>query len=177
MKRETVQKLLNPIRIKIINVLIREEQMTRKQIQEVMPSVPQATLYRHLKTLLDAKILKVANEKQIRGTIEKTYTLVYNPFKKMNEIGIKGDKEQLLDVFATYAFTLMADFSEYLENDDYDLVKDFVGFRSVPMYLSEDENNEFVKDLKTLMMKYGNFEDNGNRVLRNFSYVYMPKGR
>ena len=175
MKRETIQKLLNPVRIKIVNILIREKEMTRKQIQEHIPSVPQATLYRHIKTLMDCNVLKVVNEEQIRGTIERTYALAYNPFERMNEIGVNANRDQLLDVFATYAFTLMNDFSEYLSEEQIDLVKDYVGFRSIPMYLNEKENIDCIEEFKNLLIKYGNFEDDGNRSLRKFSYVFMPK--
>ncbi|UHA58283.1 helix-turn-helix domain-containing protein [Metabacillus litoralis] len=67
--------ILHPVRMKIVQTLIGSKEYTVQQIAARLTDVPQATLYRHLNKLLEAEVLKVVKENQIRGTVEKIYAL------------------------------------------------------------------------------------------------------
>ena len=40
-----------------------------------LPDIPQATLYRHIAVLADAEVLEVADERRVRGAVERSYRL------------------------------------------------------------------------------------------------------
>lgn len=75
MKMSKIKLILHPVRMKIIQSLINGKKFTVNQIAERVKDVPQATLYRQLNTLLEADLIEVVQENQVRGTIEKVYAL------------------------------------------------------------------------------------------------------
>jgi len=77
-KETKVNIMLHPVRMRIIQTLIGDRKLTVQQISELLPEVPQATMYRHLNKLLEGEILKIVGENQIRGTLEKVYSLTDN---------------------------------------------------------------------------------------------------
>ena len=86
----------------------------------------------------------------------------------------KGDKEELYNIFYTFAMTLLMDFNNYLNGEDYNLIEDKVGFRSFPLYLSDEESDEFFNEIRTALAKVVDYKPEGNRRLRKFSYSIMP---
>ena len=74
MNQSTVNLVLHPIRMRILMALAGRE-MTAGQLGLILTDVPQATLYRHIKRLVDNGVLIVVHETPIRGTVEKVYTL------------------------------------------------------------------------------------------------------
>ena len=109
-----------------------------------------------------------------RGAIEKTYQLKMNPFEQMNQIAIEGTNDEINELFYVFAMTLVMDFNKYIEKDDADMIKDSVGYRSFPLYVSEKENEEFLDGFRSLLGKYINNEASNERKLRKFSFVYTP---
>src|SRR5690242_9824963 len=66
--------IVHPVRLRIVEA-VAGHSMTSQQIAERLPDVPQATLYRQIKILLEGGILQVAEERQVHGIVEKTYTM------------------------------------------------------------------------------------------------------
>lgn len=71
---EILELLLHPVRWQIVQHLAQEP-LTPRQMQEKMPDVTQATVYRQLRTLTEAELLAVAGEEHVRGAVERTYGL------------------------------------------------------------------------------------------------------
>ena len=69
-----LEAALHPVRIKILSYLFSEPS-TPQQIHKDLPEIAPATLYRHVKALLDAGLIEVEQENQKRGAIEVTYRL------------------------------------------------------------------------------------------------------
>lgn len=65
--------LLHPVRSRIVGATAARS-LTTAQLAQVLQDVPLPSLYRHIRILADAEILKVTEIKAARGT-EKTYTL------------------------------------------------------------------------------------------------------
>ena len=63
--------ILNPVRMRRIQSLAKNKNMTVQQIAQELTDVPQATLYRHLNKLLKAKAIVVVQENKVRGVLEK----------------------------------------------------------------------------------------------------------
>lgn len=174
MTQKTINGLLNPIRMRVIMTLSKYGEMTIKEIKEKLSSVPQASLYRHVKTLHEQGFIEVTKETKVRGSIQMTYKLNKNPFEEMNNAGLNNDLDAASEYFYTFAMTLLGEFMEYASNKNANLVDDSVGFRTYPIYVSEEENQEFTRDLGTFLGKYISNEDIPGRKLRKFSFVYMP---
>lgn len=70
--------------------------------------------------------------------------------------------------------SLLMDFGDYLKRDKIDLQGDKVGFRSIPLYLSDAESDRFLRDLYDLLEGVLEHEPSEERTLRKFSYAFMP---
>lgn len=173
MDNKVLQGLLNPVRMKILQVAMSKEQFTSKEIKEVLADVPQASLYRHINKMVQDQIFEVVAENKIRGTVERVLAIKNDPFDQLQEAVESGDSDQLKHIFNTFAISLMMDFNKYVE-EPYDLVDDLVGFRSIPLYLSQEETEVFAKDMRESLAKITENGQNGERQLRKFSYVLMP---
>jgi hypothetical protein len=143
-------------------------------IAEDVPNVPTASLYRHINKLVEDNIIEVCEENKIRGTVEKVYQLKGNPFQEIEEIGVKNNKDSHYNLFYGYAMSLLNDFNHYLSVPDYDMLKDKVGFHSYPVYLSDDECDEFYKLISEGLMKIINNRPEVGRKLRKISIISMP---
>ena len=67
---DIVEIVMNPARQRIFQYLLIHETGTVKEMRKALPDIPSASLYRHVKILLDNGILTVVEENRIRGTVE-----------------------------------------------------------------------------------------------------------
>ncbi len=66
--------LLHPERLQILSELSTHPRTT-KWLQAQLPNIAQASLYRHIKTLSSADVIRVAQTAKINGAEEKSYIL------------------------------------------------------------------------------------------------------
>ena len=66
--------VMHPVRLRIIQQL-GGRSLTTAQLRAALPDVTQATLYRHVATLVDAGILSIVEERRVRGAVERTLAL------------------------------------------------------------------------------------------------------
>lgn len=180
MDNKVLSGLLNPIRMRMMQIVLKNQAATTKMFADDLPNVPPASLYRHINRLVEDGILEVCGENKIRGTIEKVYKLRQNPFQEMESLGTSGHKEEHDNLFYTFAMTLLSDFNNYTSAKDYDLLKDKVGFRSFPLYLNDEECDAFVDAMKGILRDVTDNGPGNGRTLRKFSFTIMPteeKGR
>lgn len=69
-----IDTLLHPVRWRIVQALGAGPLATR-DIHALMPDVAQATLYRHVSSLVEVGLIDVVEERQARGAVERTYAL------------------------------------------------------------------------------------------------------
>ena len=62
--------LLHPVRLRIIQTLLADGNLTPHQLHAHLVDVPIATLYRHVNHLASHGLIEVAQERQVRGTSE-----------------------------------------------------------------------------------------------------------
>lgn len=65
--------LLHPVRLRIVQTLLADGDLTPHQLHARLVDVPIATLYRHVNHLASHGLIEVAQEQQVRGASEKTY--------------------------------------------------------------------------------------------------------
>jgi DNA-binding transcriptional ArsR family regulator len=71
-----IRLLAHPIAFRILLTLGARGQLTTEQISAALSDVPISTLYRHLRQLRDVGLVSVIEERQARGTVERTYAVV-----------------------------------------------------------------------------------------------------
>ncbi|XFA98656.1 helix-turn-helix domain-containing protein [Candidatus Izemoplasma sp. B36] len=174
MDLKVIKELFNPVRMKIILELTKRQECTTKDLKEELQDIPQASLYRHINILVKHEIIEITKEERKRGTIERTLKLKFDPYAEMQQSAETGDKKSTGNVFYYYVMTLLSEFNSYLNSDSANLIKDGVGFRSYPMYVTEEEHMEFIQDLGKLITKHTQKKSRKGRRLRKFSFVYIP---
>ncbi len=101
--------ILHPIRLRILTA-ISSYRMTAREIGEALPDIPQTTLYRHINTLMEGGLLKIVEEKPIRGTIERTYALTAPPSLTSEDM-VGMSRQECEQAFTMFLSTLMSDAS------------------------------------------------------------------
>jgi hypothetical protein len=173
-----METILHPVRFKIIQRFLDGQSKTAKILAKELKEIPQATLYRQLDTLVKADVLIIIDEHQIRGTVEKVYSLNLSAVNIANKQLKKLTKEEHLQYFMLFTAQLSKDFEAYLQNKDIDYEKDGVGYRQVALNLTDEEFLEFAKDLGKVYEKYVKNTPSAERTRRIISTIIIPeKGR
>jgi DNA-binding transcriptional ArsR family regulator len=166
---------MNPLRLKIVHEISLKGKATTKEISEICGDIPQATLYRHLNSLLKHGIIEVVSENKVRGILEKVYAIKSNPADYINKNPAELTKDELSELFSQFVISLLTDFHSYLAgNEKVNPVEDKIGFRSYPLYLSDDEFIEMMNEIRAIIMKRLENKASHNRKLRKFSTVTTP---
>lgn len=174
MSTKSIAELLHPVRIQILKTLSRGKEMTTRGLSASLPDVPQASLYRHLRAMLRYGILEVTQETQVRGTMERSYRLVANPFDEVAARRDRLDKDELLELFVSFMCAGLSDFAEYLGNDDHPIEMERLRFRCDSLYLDDAELGRFTAALTDLTRDYGRTEAGPGHRLHKFSYTMIP---
>lgn len=175
MKESTVDVILHPVRMRIIQYLINQ-QLTAQQLKEMLHDIPQASLYRNLKKLVEAEVIHIVDEIPVRGTVEKVYSMqdpnagVIGP----DEIN-KLPKEEKMGLFIKYMANLMGEFERYVNQENVDFLADGVSFRQASIYLSDEEFIEFIKELSAVYSKVLPNQPDKNRRRRTVATMMIPE--
>lgn len=171
MKESKADIILHPVRMRIIQTLINGRKLTVQQIGEKLTDVPQATLYRHLKKLLDGKIVEVVQKKPIRGAVEKVYALpdqagVISP----HEVE-KWTTEDHMDAFLRFMSIVLGDFERYVNQEDVHFQKDGAGYRQVSFYATDEEYRKFIEKMGQELAKLTSNKEKPGRRRRTLSTI------
>jgi DNA-binding transcriptional ArsR family regulator len=168
-----IDLILHPVRLRILTA-ISGRKMTAQELAIELPDVAQATLYRHISALIKGGLLDVVEENQIRGTVEKTYSVTEHADLNLTEEDLRdASKDDHMRYFTTFLMTHVAEYSRYLQQtDEINLAEDGVGYHTLPLYISDDELPEFSHSLRHLMHRYAN--PTSDKPRRLFSFVIMP---
>jgi len=148
MRSKMMENIFSPGRSRIVMELISHEQLTTKELLEKVPEISQPTMYRHLKTMVADGTIKIVAEKQIRGTVEKSYSLAVDLKADIQQILDENDGEGYFKLFSQYIMSVVSEFKKYTEGEEIDLKNDGSGFTVAPVYATKEE-------LMTTMMKVG----------------------
>ncbi|MFC4388853.1 helix-turn-helix domain-containing protein [Gracilibacillus marinus] len=168
------KQILHPVRMEIIQILAGGKKYTPAQIATYIPTIPKATLYRHIKFLHDNGIIVVDEEIQKRGTVEKVYKLEMDASRLSQKEIENFTKEEHLDLFTHFISGVVNDYGNYLNKDNIDLYRDGVGYSQAILYLSDEEFLEMSTQLRDLFMKYQINEPTSERKKRKFTTIIMP---
>src|SRR5450756_1124442 len=166
--------VLHPVRLRIILAFARGRRLTPQQVAAVLPDVPQATLYRQIDRLYRGGALAVAAERRVRGAVERTYVLAEGGASVSPKDRAKSSKDDRLGYVTACAAGLIAQFEQYLERSDIDLLKDGVGYRQVVLNLTDEELMEMAGALNAALGRFLAYESRPGRKRRMLATVVFP---
>ncbi|WP_238007499.1 helix-turn-helix domain-containing protein [Dactylosporangium sp. AC04546] len=170
----SADRLLHPVRFRIVQALLGERELTTAQLGEALPDVATTTLYRHVALLVEVGILHVVNERRVRGSVERTYRL------KVDAASIDGAEartmsaEEHRQAFTTFMAAVLGDFDRYLGRETVDLEADLVGYRQAALHLTDDEMRQFLGEYRELLTRWLAVPAGPDRIRRLFTTVVMP---
>jgi len=174
MDQRLIMDMLHPVRMRIMQELAAKNQCTSRQLGMVLPDVAQASLYRHLKAMLQDQILEVVSEKKVRGTVERTYRIKHNPFQELDEHGASLDNGSLLNLFFSFMLAQLRDCAEYLAKDGSTIEAERFGFRTFLLNISDEKLTLFLEDFRSLLQRYSQIEAEPGARLHKFSFSLIP---
>jgi DNA-binding transcriptional ArsR family regulator len=172
--RQNADLLLHPIRLRVIQSLAGGRRLSAGELAQRLPDVAPATLYRHINKLADAGVLGVVEERPARGTPERVYALVEGAANLSPEDLANATPEDHLRYFTVFLGGLLGDFSRYLARDSVDLVADGVGYRQVPLWLTDQEFAELGGHLNAALAPIIPNRPGSGRKCRMLTTIVMP---
>lgn len=158
---------MNPVRMRIIQLVIIHKRITTLDILKELPDVPRTTLYRHVKELVDAQVLLVVEEHKVRGQIERTLAPNMEWWEQQNCID-KAD-----DNFYQLLMGLYGKCHTYFAQDRPDPVADRIFFSHMVLMLSDGEMDQLMSEIKELFYRY-QFPMEEGRKVRDFTLISSP---
>jgi hypothetical protein len=138
--RDKAEAIFHPVRIRVVQALFGDRRLTAQQLQTAAGVASLATLYRHLKHLVEAEIIAVVEERPVRGTLEKVYAISHTGVLKFQP----EDWQQIppadqLRHFNTLVGSLLSDFGRYIAQPHFDRGEDGVLTRQALLNLTDAE--------------------------------------
>lgn len=160
--------VMNPVRQRIIQYLLLHPTGTSSEIGRSMPDVPVASLYRHMKKLLDAGCIYVVEERPVRGAVEKTYAIA------QDSIGKQPTQEEMSTMFFQLLLSLQSSFLQYFERKDADPMRDMLTLQTSTLMLSDEEYMQLLQKLTEVINGYVSCEAAEGRKTRRLTFISSP---
>lgn len=161
--------VLHPVRLRIVQQL-GGRSLTTAQLRAALPDVTQATLYRHVATLVETGILTVVDERRVRGAVERTLALGERMAHVDREELRRVDASQLRTAFLTFLGEVAADFDRFVAGDPG--LRDYSGFARTALYVDEEDLVRIQTGLVDLLSPY--FTPRGDRRRVMLATVLTP---
>lgn len=141
--------LLHPIRARLLSSFARQTRTTR-DLAQMHPDLPQATLYRHLKLLLDGGVLEVVREERVGGTIQRHYRVRDGQSGLSQEQMRDFTPQDYLATFEAYVAGLLERYSAFLKGDSgaqADSPQGGASFQRASLYLTDEDFRQFQQEI------------------------------
>ncbi|MET7821873.1 helix-turn-helix domain-containing protein [Micromonospora zamorensis] len=164
---------LHPVRIRILRA-VAGTRLTTQALIELLPDVPQATMYRQLVILAKAGLLEVVEERKIRGAVERVYALPAQGATLDPTSLATATPEDHARYFTAFVSSLLSEFSRYLAREGIDFVADGVGYQQLVLHLTDAELGEFSAGLNALVGPLLANKPGNGRTSRLLATVLLP---
>jgi len=169
-----IEHITNPTRAKIFFEIISGEQVTAKHLLEKFTDISQPTIYRHLKALLAADMIKISGEKPVRGVIEKSYSVNAEMGADIANIIENNDGKGYLNLFVQYITGVTAEFNAYSQEENINIIEDVSAFSIAPFYATKEEIYEALMKIGEIIQPLIANEPTADRKLRNLCTIITP---
>jgi DNA-binding transcriptional ArsR family regulator len=169
-----LELLGHPVRLRIVHALRGGRELTTAELGARITDVSKATLYRHVELLAEGGILEVAEERRVRGAVERRFRL------RAERASITPEELEQLTAedhrrgFATAMAALLAEFTAYVERDGADPVADLVGYRQHGIWLTETELHQLIEGMRAAILPVLSNEATPDRTRYLLSPILFP---
>ncbi|MEU9508751.1 helix-turn-helix domain-containing protein [Micromonospora sp. NPDC048170] len=164
---------LHPVRIRILRTVAGTRRTTR-DLAAALPDVPQATLYRHLATLVRAGLVEVVEQRRVGGATERIYALPGGAVTPDATALAAATREDHARWFTAFVSSLLSEFTRYLDREHIDYAADGVGYQQLVLHLSDAELARLAQDLSALLLPLVGHEPTADRIPRLLATVLLP---
>jgi DNA-binding transcriptional ArsR family regulator len=149
---DALEVLAHPVRLRIVHAMRGGRVLTTAALAALVPDVSQAMIYRHVGVLSDAGILEVAEERRVRGAVERVYRL--RPDRASIDPGTASSlsADDHRQGFAIAMATLIAEFTAYLDREESDVSADPIGYQQHALWLNPAELVSLVSELRAAIL-------------------------
>ncbi|MFJ4597347.1 helix-turn-helix domain-containing protein [Kitasatospora sp. NPDC088861] len=151
MDLDAVDLLLHPVRLRVVHALAGGQVLTTSQLCERLSGVSKVTVYRHVALLAEAGFLEVAEERRVRGAVERHYRLREDRPVVDAAVAATMTREDHRRGFAAAMAVLIAEFNAYLDREDADPAARGVAYRQGTFWLDPAELAEFSGELRAVL--------------------------
>ncbi len=176
MTDKIMECITNPVKCKLLLEIYSRGQTTAKHLSDTFDEIPQATLYRNMKKMLSDGILKVVEETQVRGTLEKTYALAFDLNRDFETILSENSGTLYMQTFMQYFLGFAKQFREYCKSSNINIKEDMSGFSLSHLYLSDDELTELIQGISSIISAAAQNVPKEGRKLRTIGVIVSPPG-
>ena len=162
---EMAEVVMNPVRQRIFQYFLLHETGTVKEVKKALPDIPGASLYRHMKILLDSSLLMIVGENRIRGTVESIYQLNKAALETVDETG-KSVQMALL--------SLCSSFAKYFSEGNANPQRDMLLFTNCTLRLSDEAFSGFLSEINEVALKYMKAEPTEGSKTRRITLISAP---
>lgn len=149
---DTLELLGHPVRLRIVHAMRGGRTLTTAQLCARLPDVSKAMVYRHVELLATGGVLEVAEERRVRGAVERHYRLCQERAGIDPGTAASLSADDHRRAFATAVATLVAEFNAYLDRETTDPAADPVGYLQHAVWLDDDELTAMVKELRAAIV-------------------------
>ena len=164
----------NPVKSKLFSDIETHGRTTAKDLAQRNVGIPQATLYRYLKKMVEDGILEVVEERQVRNVREKIYDIAVDFESEIGKMIDDNSGKGYLSLFQQFSNGLLSEFQAYAARESIDIKNDGSGFRIVPFYATIGELEELSLKIQELLRPYHENEPAPGRQMRNIAIVFTP---
>ncbi|KUP23216.1 helix-turn-helix domain-containing protein [Paenibacillus sp. DMB5] len=167
MSKDIYDVMINPTRMRIVQILASLEKKTATELCEIISDVPRTTLYRHINILIDAHVLTVVEERKVRGSVERTLSLNTDELSKQNTM------EDVPKKMFTFLMNIYTKFDKYFNRVKFKPGNNKIFFNNTILMMDDREFDQFLLELQGLLIKHSHEMSEGRRP-RDISIISAP---
>ncbi|MER6047871.1 helix-turn-helix domain-containing protein [Streptomyces sp. NPDC001793] len=145
---DPLELLAHPVRLRIVHLMRGGQLLTASALCARIREVSKATVYRHLELLAAGGVLEVADERRVRGAVERRYRLCQERATVTPEAVASLTPDDHRRAFAVAMTVLLTEFNAYLDQEHAAPVDDLVGYRQHAVWLTDSELREMIGELR-----------------------------
>jgi len=171
---DSIELLLHPVRMRIVNAMYGGRILTTAELCTRMPDVSQATMYRQVAILADEGVLEVESEDRTRGPAERRYRLREDRARISAEEGAAMSLDDHRQGFTAAMGVLLAEFNAYLDREGADPFQDQVSYRQFVLWLSKAELETLHRKFRTAIFALMKRRPAPDRTPYLLSTIFFP---
>lgn len=149
-----IELLTKPYKLQIVQSVMEKGECTAKELLALHPSIPQATLYRQLTSLVDENYLIIKKVQMVRALSQKIYAVNPELIPDANSIILENNGLGYYNLFSNFMLSLLKEFQDYANQPSIQIMEDGSGFHAIPIYGSASDLQELGAKLNTVIREY-----------------------